>query len=123
MDDLTLLEKFAAGWEIRHRDGTTALQVVKYKSKDKYWIEWSDGVGGGFEDDAGYIICTPPRERRWVNVWVQRSGSGYLYTTNSEEDAQKDVHVDSLGDQFIATLCIERVDGKWILLDEKGGDK
>ena len=118
--ELTLLDKFAAGWEIRrNRDGTTALQVVKHKSRDLYWVEWSDGLYGSYKltDEKAYITCTPPRERRWVNVWVgvYHEASHLHYT---KESAEKESHILGLGD-FIATLCIERVDGRWQLVKDE----
>lgn len=39
---LTLLEKFEQGWEIRANSGSVAVQVIKSKAAHNYIIEWDN---------------------------------------------------------------------------------
>lgn len=120
--ELTLLEKFAAGWEIRSKQGHgLAINVIERKSMHgAYILEFENGVcWTSITNNSKEVTCTPPRERRWVNVWVTDTGSSYAYQNRSEEEARKYVETDDLGGDFIATLCIERVDGKWQLVKDE----
>jgi hypothetical protein len=127
MKELTLLEKFAAGWEIRSHDGTKLDHVYKHLTKDYLYCFWADGDKESYtiaEFNAAIFTCTPPRDRRWVNVWWD-DVDGKVYLTNEVDgNAASTVREVKYNiPNHISTLCIERVDGRWVLVDEKGGDK
>lgn len=67
---LTLLEKFEQGWEIRHKSEIKAVQVIKRKEGVGYIIEWEGGGAFCYIGNESYITCTPPKERKTVYVYL-----------------------------------------------------
>ena len=105
--ELTLLEKFEAGWEIKHKDGTIAVHIVKQKLKYGYIIEWSDGcVVDGCTECERFITCTPPRETKTVYLHL-RTLTGDCFVSHEILTTEACVLID--------TLTLEKVDGKWQL--------
>lgn len=102
--ELTLLEKFEQGWEIRYKgDGTIAVQVVRQNVRDAYIIEWNDGVVS-FDvsevDDC--ITCTPPKERKTLYLY---EGDGKVdFFASSAKTAEfnliSEIHLEKNGDKW-----------------------
>ncbi len=118
MDDLTLLEKFQQGWEIKDIHGKTAKDVFLL-SNGATCIHWGECVMSFHGKYYSDITCTPPRERRWVNIYYDVE-SGRCSTATFDEkkviEQNRDANIGNDVFHFLATLCIERVDGKWQLV-------
>jgi len=99
--ELTLLEKFEQGWEIRHnKSEIKAVQVIKRKEGVGYIIEWEKGGVFSYIGNESYITCTPPKERKTLYVYEGRDG---LFTILSPIDNK----------ELITEIHLEKTDGKW----------
>lgn len=109
---LTLLEKFEQGWHITDSYGDKMIAVYKAKNSDKIIVEWFSGAIGTFDlqDLNGtWLTCTPPKERKTINVYMDASGN-VAANTSSEEyiDVTKPT-----GYEYITTIHLEKNGDKW----------
>ena len=101
--ELTLLEKFQQGWEIRHnKSEIKAVQVIKRKEGIGYIIEWEGGGAFCYIGNESHITCTPPKERK--KLYLYRSGASCGFSVTSDGWGAQD---------FIAEIHLEKTDGKW----------
>lgn len=98
---LTLLEKFEQGWEIRANSGSVAVQVIKSKAAHNYIIEWDNGVvARNYYEGDGFIKLTPPKERKTLYLYEGLNNEFFTSTENLFYPLITTIHLEKNGDKW-----------------------
>jgi len=103
--ELTILDKFEQGWEIKYKDGVKAIEVYKSKTwHDRIILEWADGTSscGNDIDFEGYITCTPPKERKTLYLYERDEKTSFCVTTVKFPECGiiTEIHLEKNGDNW-----------------------
>lgn len=111
--DLTLMQKFEAGWVITHKDGYTIADMAFMKS-GKIAVEWSDGVSSIVDNEQEilrYHTITPPVEKKFSLIDCEDFGVLCDHDRTTLAEAKELVNSYST-----CILEYHKVDGKWVFV-------
>lgn len=114
--DLTLMQKFEAGWIFTNKDGTTVTDMGVLKS-GKIAVIWSDGVSSIVDNEQEilrYHTITPPAPKVEVvfTPIIHYKNNEQLYCSKGYESISEA----KLEPNTTCILEHHKVDGKWVFV-------
>lgn len=114
--DLTMMQKFEAGWIFTHKDGTTVTDMGVLKS-GKIAVEWSDGDSSVISEAEllNSHTITPPVEKKFSLIDYEDFGVLCDHDRTTLSEAKELVN-------SYSTCILEhhKVDGKWVFVKAHG---